>query len=117
MPRVRRNYPRIPIVKNVTLTVNGRELAYAECNNISMGGMCVSVRDSVEMDQCGTVDFIYESENDSINFKGEFSVCWVRAVDEETQEFGLKFVYYDSVDLTNLARIVLNQLQCDQVTD
>ncbi len=110
MPLVRRNYQRVNINKTITVTVNGRELAYAECRNISMGGMCISVKDSVEKDQCGTVELTYECENESITFKGEFTICWVRITDEDTQEFGFKFDYYDSTDLTNLARIVLSQI-------
>ncbi len=111
MSFVRRNYPRIPIEKSVIVSIGGRELAHAECRNISMGGMCISVKDTVLQDQDGSVELIYECENDSLTFKGEFKICWVKPIDNETQEFGFKFTYYDSTGLTVLARIVLDQLQ------
>ncbi len=117
MPLVRRNYHRVNIKKSVTVTVNDREIAYAECKNLSMGGMCISIRGSVKKDQCGLIEFTYECENESINFKGEFTICWMRITDDDAQEFGLKFDYYDSTNLTNLARIVLKQLHYEKMSE
>lgn len=109
MAFTQRNYPRIDLQSPVTVTVNGRVLEGAECVNVSMGGICIQVNEAIEEQQKGTVEMEYECDDEKINFKGEFVICWIKPAGSEKQ-FGLQFTYYDSKSLTNLARIIITQV-------
>lgn len=113
MDFIQRNYPRVPVQTPITVTIDNHVLKNAQCINISMGGMCVAVNDTIEEQQKGTVELEIEFENERINFKGEFTVQWISGKDLNSREknFGLKFTYYDSANLTNLARIIVDLLR------
>ena len=116
MSFIRRNYPRIPLNLPVTIIINDKPQNNAICKNISMGGMCITVEDTVEREQNGRVEFLYHCEDgEEIAFKGEFTVKWLHEMGNDCKEFGIQFTYYDPSNLTKLARIVLNQMTVTQV--
>ncbi len=117
MAFIQRNYPRILMRTPVTITINDYALQKAECLSISMGGMCITVKDTIEKQQKGVVKLERIFDNEKICFKGEFSVCWIRVPDDSTLErqFGLQFTYFDSANLNNLARIIIEELRQQRV--
>lgn len=115
MSIIRRNYQRIPLHIPVTIIINDRTLHEAECKNISMGGMCISVEGaSVENQENGKVELQYHCNEETITFKGEFTVRWLHVREKKHCDFGLQFTYYDPSNSTNLARIVLYQLNSEK---
>ncbi len=115
MSFTRRNYPRMPLNLPVRVMIDGTWLDDAVCKNISMGGMCISVEDSiVKNQQIGKVELHLYHDDEEIVFSGEFVIKWIKLSKNNTTEFGLQFTYYDSLNSTNLARIVLNQLDTVQ---
>ncbi len=115
MSIIRRNYQRIPLNIPVTIIINDRTLHEAVCKNISMGGMCISVEDtSVDKHENGKVELNYHCEEEIIQFKGEFAIKWLLGEENNHCEFGLQFTYYDPSNSTNLARIVLTQLNSEK---
>ena len=115
MSIIRRNYQRIPLNIPVTIIITDYTLQEAVCKNISMGGMCISVEDSsVEKQENGKVELNYHCEEEIIQFKGEFTIKWLYVGENNHREFGMQFTYYDASNSTNLARIVLNQLNSEK---
>jgi hypothetical protein len=113
-----RNYPRIDLVSPVSVTVNDHAVKGAVCLNISMGGMCIEANATFEEKQNGTVELGYEIYDEKIPFKGEFVVRWIKPGDPDKEEiqFGLQFTYYDSTNLTNLAKIIITQISKNDKT-
>jgi Tfp pilus assembly protein PilZ len=77
-----------------------------------MGGMCVCTEDSIEEKQEGVVALEYECDGERLHFTGEFVICWIKplASDGKGKQIGLQFTYYDSKNLTTLARIIITQV-------
>ena len=114
-----RNYPRIDLHSPVTLIVNNQPIEGATCLNVSMGGMCIEAKTTVEEQQNGVVEFDYDILDEKICFKGEFVIRWIKPSDPGTEktQFGLQFTYYDSTNLTNLARIIITQISKNENND
>lgn len=117
MAFIQRNYPRIDIQFPVKITVNGCLLEGAKCVNISMGGMCIQVDETVEEQQTGFIEIEHYCDDGKVTFKGDFVIRWINSgtSDKPEKRFGLQFTYYDSNNLTNLARIIITGISKNEV--
>ncbi len=121
MPYIRRNYPRVSLAEPVTviIKINDRTLHNAVANNLSMGGMCITIEDNIEKQQNGTLEITHECDEEMLCFKAEFAIQWIKPAnsDKKTRQFGIKFTYFDSADQSKLARIIIDQIRKNSVGD
>ena len=75
----------------------------------------LSVEDSVQVDQKGSLEFNCLCDGEEVEFYGEFVIKWLHKIDKSQHALGVQFTYYNSKCLTILARIVLKQMRQNQM--
>lgn len=118
MAYTRRNYPRVNFDEPVTLIVkiNDQQIVEPVLNNMSMGGICISIKGTIEPNQKGVIEIMQECDNELLNVKAEIITRWCKPSRKETDKntFGAQFTYYSPLDLQKLARIILGQVRKQQ---
>lgn len=107
-----RNYPRVEVHIPCKVRIDNNTLRNAQCWNISIGGMCISVADIVHVHQQGHITLLFEDESGTFTFDADFSVQWAAISDNHEKEsrFGIQFISCDSTNSVNLARIIVHAL-------
>jgi len=92
-------------------TDDGRSLE-GECINISMGGMCLSLKGEIKHTIPGTVTVMFEEDGNTVEFIARFSIAWARAERPEIPVYnaGIQFAELDDENRGRLTRIILTCL-------
>lgn len=112
MLKERRKERRLPVTEQLSVRFNDEFLNGTECSDISLGGMCIVVDDSIENNnKYGTVMLVRKYDKETILFESKFVRLWDNHVyiDRKDTRLGVKFVDLDSKNFTSLDRIIYLQ--------
>jgi c-di-GMP-binding flagellar brake protein YcgR len=113
MSFVQREHYRVPINVPVKVDLDGISGLEGICQNISMGGMGLSLKGDIPPKSCGMVRMRYDQEESKILFSAKFSVAWTRSEDPDptSRSVGIQFVEVDENNQTNLVQILVKRLK------
>ena len=108
-----REHYRVPLSAEAILNLGGRRFVQATCQNISMGGMGLSLDEDVDEKTPGKIHMNYEQGGGSIAFSAEFSVAWTRTQtpDVPTKHAGIQFTQLDDENKNRLVQIIIKRLE------
>ncbi len=103
----RRDYERLKVKSNEAVVSIGEEiLKDVKCENISMGGMCLSVKRLPENRDSGKIFLEKKLKGEKVAFSSPFLKLW-ESMQEDEYLMGIRFKDTDSLNYGNLLKLVV----------
>ena len=109
--RNRRRHERIPIGTEVKVRMMGKEIAVADCRNISFKGMCLVFNGDPPDGNTGTVWLTRDYMDDYIKFEASFRKVWSRTEDPGSERIVVGILFQSLVprQRDNLRNIIIHE--------
>ena len=108
MDENRRKDTRYALASRITITMNDVILNETECRNISMGGMCIAIKDKLDNWKDGLLIMVQKFDKEVIFFSSKFRVLWkdMKPSNRKESLIGVNFHETDPKNFEFLSRII-----------